>query len=67
MSYRTFVLQDIGCDRPINYKTENLREVLRKEYPVSKLCYWFESQVKAFEIKMLRFGKCRLFLHSQVI
>ncbi|XP_045174748.2 prostaglandin reductase-3-like [Mercenaria mercenaria] len=26
-------LKDIGCDRPVNYKTENLREVLKKEYP----------------------------------
>lgn len=26
-------LKDIGCDRPVNYKTENLRDVLRKEYP----------------------------------
>ncbi|XP_072317073.1 prostaglandin reductase 3-like [Eucyclogobius newberryi] len=26
-------LKSIGCDRPINYKMENLGEVLRKEYP----------------------------------
>lgn len=26
-------LKSIGCDRAINYKTENLAEVLRKEYP----------------------------------
>lgn len=26
-------LKSIGCDRPINYKTEDIREVLRKEYP----------------------------------
>ncbi|XP_060561520.1 prostaglandin reductase-3-like isoform X1 [Ruditapes philippinarum] len=26
-------LKSIGCDRPVNYKTENLREVLKKEYP----------------------------------
>ncbi|XP_053384072.1 prostaglandin reductase-3-like [Mercenaria mercenaria] len=26
-------LKEIGCDRPVNYKTENLREVLKKEYP----------------------------------
>ncbi|XP_076837502.1 prostaglandin reductase 3-like [Brachyhypopomus gauderio] len=26
-------LRTIGCDRPINYKTENLASVLREEYP----------------------------------
>ncbi|CAL9705360.1 unnamed protein product [Knipowitschia caucasica] len=26
-------LKSIGCDRPINYKVENLGEILRKEYP----------------------------------
>lgn len=26
-------LKKIGCDRVINYKKENLNEVLRKEYP----------------------------------
>lgn len=26
-------LKEIGCDRPVNYKTENLRQVLKKEYP----------------------------------
>uniref|UniRef100_A0A8C6WHI1 15-oxoprostaglandin 13-reductase n=1 Tax=Neogobius melanostomus TaxID=47308 RepID=A0A8C6WHI1_9GOBI len=26
-------LKSIGCDRPINYKEENLGETLRKEYP----------------------------------
>ncbi|XP_030067590.1 prostaglandin reductase 3 isoform X2 [Microcaecilia unicolor] len=26
-------LKSIGCDRPINYKTENVAEVLKKEYP----------------------------------
>uniref|UniRef100_V9KRC0 15-oxoprostaglandin 13-reductase n=1 Tax=Callorhinchus milii TaxID=7868 RepID=V9KRC0_CALMI len=26
-------LKSIDCDRPINYKTENVAEVLRKEYP----------------------------------
>ncbi|KAK3104101.1 hypothetical protein FSP39_024417 [Pinctada imbricata] len=26
-------LKKIGCDRPINYKTENLRSVLKSEYP----------------------------------
>ncbi|KAJ0000137.1 hypothetical protein NQD34_011979 [Periophthalmus magnuspinnatus] len=26
-------LKSIGCDRPINYKVENLSETLRKEYP----------------------------------
>ncbi|KAK7887141.1 hypothetical protein WMY93_026762 [Mugilogobius chulae] len=26
-------LKSIGCDRPINYKVENLGETLRKEYP----------------------------------
>ncbi|KAL4225379.1 Prostaglandin reductase 3 [Mactra antiquata] len=26
-------LKSIGCDRPVNYKTENLREILKKEYP----------------------------------
>ncbi|XP_013406757.1 prostaglandin reductase-3-like [Lingula anatina] len=26
-------LKSIGCDRPVNYKKENLNEVLKKEYP----------------------------------
>ena len=26
-------LRKIGCDRPINYKEENLKDVLKKEYP----------------------------------
>ncbi|CAH1796743.1 unnamed protein product [Owenia fusiformis] len=26
-------LKDIGCDRPVNYKKENLNEVLKNEYP----------------------------------
>ena len=26
-------LQEIGCDRPINYKTEDVSSVLRQEYP----------------------------------
>ncbi|KAK2565642.1 Prostaglandin reductase-3 [Acropora cervicornis] len=26
-------LKTLGCDRPINYKTENLNEVLKKEFP----------------------------------
>lgn len=26
-------LKSIGCDRPVNYKEENLGEVLKKEYP----------------------------------
>ena len=26
-------LQSLGCDRPINYKKENLKQVLREEYP----------------------------------
>lgn len=26
-------LKEIGCDRPVNYKTENLRDVLKAEYP----------------------------------
>lgn len=26
-------LRSIGCDRPINYREENLKQVLRKEYP----------------------------------
>lgn len=27
------LLRSWGCDRPVNYKTENLREVLKKEFP----------------------------------
>jgi NADPH-dependent curcumin reductase CurA len=27
------LLRDLGCDRPINYRTENVRKVLREEYP----------------------------------
>ena len=27
------LLKQIGCDRPVNYKEESLKEVLRKEYP----------------------------------
>lgn len=27
------LLKSLGCDRPINYKKENLHEVLKKEYP----------------------------------
>lgn len=27
------LLREIGCDRPINYRKENLREVLTREYP----------------------------------
>ncbi|XP_064601813.1 prostaglandin reductase-3-like isoform X2 [Liolophura sinensis] len=26
-------LKSLGCDRPINYKTESVKDVLRKEYP----------------------------------
>jgi hypothetical protein len=26
------LLRDLGCDRPINYRTENVRQVLREEY-----------------------------------
>lgn len=26
-------LRDLGCDRPINYRAENVREVLKAEYP----------------------------------
>ncbi|XP_073246646.1 prostaglandin reductase-3-like [Porites lutea] len=26
-------LKSLGCDRPVNYKTENLDQVLKKEYP----------------------------------
>lgn len=29
-----FKLQSLGCDRPVNYKTEKLDEVLKKEFPV---------------------------------
>ena len=28
------VFQKLGCDRPINYKKENLNKVLKSEYPV---------------------------------
>ena len=31
-----FLFQSLGCDRPVNYKTENLDQVLKKEYPVSE-------------------------------
>ena len=27
--------QSLGCDRPVNYKTEKLDAVLKKEFPVS--------------------------------
>jgi NADPH-dependent curcumin reductase CurA len=27
------MLKSIGCDRPVNYKTENLRQILKDEYP----------------------------------
>ncbi|MCL4253640.1 MAG: zinc-binding dehydrogenase [Anaerolineae bacterium] len=27
------LLRSWGCDRPVNYKTENLRDVLKKEFP----------------------------------
>ena len=29
-----YVFQKIGCDRPVNYKKENLKEVLKAEYKV---------------------------------
>ena len=32
-------LKELGTDRVINYKTENLDEVLTKEFPVSILSY----------------------------
>ena len=38
-----FIQQNIGCDRPINYKTENLRSVLKSEYPVSMNNYKTEN------------------------
>jgi len=27
------ILKSLGCDRVINYRKENLNEVLKKEYP----------------------------------
>ena len=30
---KTHLLKQLGCDRPINYKKENLKQVLREEYP----------------------------------
>ena len=33
------LLKELGTDRVINYKTENLDEVLTKEFPVSILSY----------------------------
>ncbi|XP_068674820.1 prostaglandin reductase-3-like isoform X2 [Montipora foliosa] len=30
---KTEFLKSLGCDRPVNYKTENLDEVLKKEFP----------------------------------
>ena len=30
-----FFFQSLGCDRPVNYKTEKLDAVLKKEFPVS--------------------------------
>ena len=29
-----YVFQKIGCDRPVNYKKESLKEVLKAEYKV---------------------------------
>ena len=35
--------QSLGCDRPVNYKTEKLDAVLKKEFPVSaKLINYFK-------------------------
>lgn len=31
-----FLFQKIGCDRPVNYKKENLKTVLKTEYKVRK-------------------------------
>lgn len=35
------VLQNIGCDRTINYRKESLDEVLSKEYPVGLLIFLY--------------------------
>lgn len=32
-----FLFQKIGCDRPVNYKKENLKSVLKTEYKVKKI------------------------------
>ena len=33
-SHKAKVIKDLGCDRVLNYKMENIDEVLRTEYPV---------------------------------
>ncbi|CAG2116073.1 unnamed protein product [Medioppia subpectinata] len=52
------MLKELGCDRVINYKTENLSEVLRNEYPDGIDVVWesiggemFNTLVKHLRIK----------------
>ncbi|KAF8792486.1 prostaglandin reductase 3-like [Argiope bruennichi] len=43
------VLKDLGCDRVINYKKEDLAEVLAKEYPKGVDVIWETIGGKVFE------------------
>lgn len=44
------VLQDLGCDRAIDYKRENLDEVLSKEYPEGVDVVWETIGGETFKI-----------------
>ena len=46
------LLKRLGCDRVINYKKENLNEVLRKEYPKG-YDYFFFLYLSSFYISLL--------------
>lgn len=47
--YFFFLLfQSLGCDRPVNYKTEKLDAVLKKEFPVS--AYLFLLKIRLIDV-----------------
>ena len=43
-------LKDLGCDRPVNYKKEELKSVLRKEYPSGIDCIYESIGGDMFEM-----------------
>ncbi|XP_035222154.1 prostaglandin reductase 3-like isoform X1 [Stegodyphus dumicola] len=51
------VLKELGCDRVINYKTEDFAEVLSKEYPKGVSVIWETIGGKVFETCLKNLGE----------
>ena len=63
MKYAFTYLQKIGCDRPINYNKENLKDVLKREYSVStRLTLWVYIYIYIYRVCIYRLTFSKLVL-----